>query len=140
LPLQGRGQDAVDDLSAISGQRILIIEDNDDVRESLRLLVELRGNEVVTASDAAKGLEAAASFIPDVVICDIGQPDVDGFELIRSLRLALSGRATRFVAWSGYGRVEDIDRALDSGFDSFVVKSLRPRRGDDASSPLRASP
>jgi PAS domain S-box-containing protein len=139
LPLQARAQDAVDDLSSISGQRILIIEDNDDVRESLRMLVELRGNEVVTASDAAQGLEAATSFVPDLVICDIGLPDVDGLELIRNLRLALSGHATRFVAWSGYGRVEDLDRALDAGFDSFVVKPLRPSRADGVSSPVVAS-
>jgi len=53
-------------------------------------------------------------------------PDVDGYELIRRLKGTLAGHSTRFVALTGYGRVEDRDRALDSGFDAFLVKPLQP--------------
>jgi PAS domain S-box-containing protein len=114
------------DLGAVVGRKVLIIEDNADARESLRVLVELGGNEVRTAADAGEGLLIAESFAPDLVVCDIGLPDVDGYELVQALRDKLAGHATRFVALTGYGRAEDRDRALDSGFDSFLVKPLRP--------------
>ena len=113
------------DLATVSGRKVLIIEDNEDARESLRVLVELGGNEVRTAADAGEGLLIAESFAPDLVVCDIGLPDVDGYELVQALRDKLAGHDTRFVALTGYGRAEDRDRALDSGFDSFLVKPLR---------------
>ena len=125
LPLKAYVPELVADLSSISGRRVLIIEDNDDTRESLRILLEMQGNEVVTAADAAQGLQAAAAFTPELVICDIGLPDVDGFALVRSLRQTLAGQPTRYIAVTGYGRAEDLDRAMDSGFDSFLVKPLR---------------
>lgn len=114
------------DLAKVAGRRVLIIEDNADARESLRLRVELGNNEVRTAADAAEGLRIAETFDPHLVVCDIGLPDVDGYELIRRLKETLAGRSTRFVALTGYGRVEDRDRALDSGFDEFLVKPLQP--------------
>ena len=114
------------DLGAVAGRKVLIIEDNADARESLRVLVELGGNEVRTAANASEGLQIAESFAPDLVVCDIGLPDVDGYELVQALRDKLAGHDTRYVALTGYGRAEDRDRALDSGFDSFLVKPLRP--------------
>lgn len=114
------------DLASVHGARVLIIEDNTDARDSLRLLVELNGNEVMTAANAADGLRIAESFAPELVVCDIGLPDVDGFELVQIMRDTLAGKTTRFIALTGYGRAEDRDRALDSGFDSFLVKPLRP--------------
>ena len=116
----------------MSGRRVLIIEDNADARDSLRLLIEMAGNEVMTAGNAADGLRIAASFAPELVVCDIGLPDVDGYELVQSLRDSLAGQPTRIVALTGYGRVEDRDRALDSGFDAFYIKPLRqPGRPPD---------
>ncbi len=114
------------DLANVAGRRVLIIEDNADARESLRLRVELGNNEVRTAADAAEGLRIAQTFEPHLVVCDIGLPDVDGYELVRRLKDTLAGHPTRFVALTGYGRVEDRDRALDSGFDAFLVKPLQP--------------
>ena len=113
------------DLARVEGCRVLVIEDNTDARESLRLRFELSGNEVRTAAGAAEGLRIAQDFEPDLVVCDIGLPDVDGYELVRKLKDSPSGQETRFVALTGYGRVEDRDRALDSGFDAFLVKPLQ---------------
>ncbi|MEO6030723.1 MAG: ATP-binding protein [Burkholderiaceae bacterium] len=128
LPQSARAQaDAaidVGELAGVAGRRVLIIEDNADSRDSLRLLMELNGNQVMTAADAAEGLRIAQAFIPQLVVCDIGLPDIDGFELVQSLREKLTGEATRFVALTGYGRIEDRDLALDSGFDAFLVKPL----------------
>ena len=126
------------DLGTVTGRKVLIIEDNADARESLRVLVELGGNEVRTAADAGEGLLIAESFAPDLVVCDIGLPDVDGYELVQALREKLAGHATRFVALTGYGRAEDRDRALDSGFDSFLVKPLRPDFMESIGQPLGA--
>ena len=129
IPLRtAAGVPALDewDLASVAGRRVLIIEDNADARESLRLRVELGNNEVRTAADAAEGLRIAETFEPHLVVCDIGLPDVDGYELIRRLKGTLAGHSTRFVALTGYGRVEDRDRALDSGFDAFLVKPLQP--------------
>ena len=120
------GDEPEPDLTSIGGRRVLVIEDNTDARESLRLRFELANNEVRTAADAAEGLRIAQTFDPHLVVCDIGLPDIDGYELVRKLKDALAGRATRFVALTGYGRVEDRDRALDSGFDAFLVKPLQP--------------
>jgi PAS domain S-box-containing protein len=114
------------DLTSVEGRRVLIIEDNTDARESLRLRFELANNEVRTAADAAEGLQIAQTFEPHLVVCDIGLPDIDGYELVRKLKDTLGGHTTRFVALTGYGRVEDRDRALDSGFDAFLVKPLQP--------------
>jgi PAS domain S-box-containing protein len=126
LPLPHASDAAATNLGAITGRRVLIIEDNADARESLRMLVETQGNEVVTAADAAQALAIAARFVPEVVICDIGLPDSDGFKLVRRLRETLAAHDTRYVALTGYGRTEDLDQALNSGFDSFLVKPLRP--------------
>ena len=126
IGMAGGSAAAIDatDLRSITGSRVLIIEDNDDARESLRLLVELGGNEVLTASNAAEGLRLAESSSPHLVVCDIGLPDLDGYELVDVLRSKFADRDTRYVALTGFGRVEDRDRALESGFDSFLIKPL----------------
>lgn len=126
IPLRNAAAAVESDLANVEGRRVLIIEDNTDARESLRLRFELANNEVRTAADAAEGLQIAETFEPHLVVCDIGLPDVDGHELVRRLRDTLAGQPTRFVALTGYGRVEDRDRALDSGFDAFLVKPLQP--------------
>jgi PAS domain S-box-containing protein len=126
IPLHDASAIDESDLTNIEGRRVLIIEDNTDARESLRLRFELGHNEVRTAVDAAEGLRIAETFEPHLVVCDIGLPDVDGYELVRRLKDTLAGQPTRFVALTGYGRVEDRDRALDSGFDAFLVKPLQP--------------
>lgn len=138
LPLHApAGEDAADelDLTAVAGRRVLIVEDNADARESLKLLIEMGGNEVRTAADAAEGLRVAAQFDPQLVVCDIGLPDMEGYELVGKLRETLAGRAASFVALTGFGRVEDRDRALDSGFDTFLVKPLRPASAETSPRP-----
>jgi PAS domain S-box-containing protein len=126
IPLRTAPLSGEPDLTSVEGRRVLVIEDDTDARESLRLRFELGNNEVRTAADAAEGLRIAETFEPHLVVCDIGLPDIDGYELIRKLKDALAGQTTRFVALTGYGRVEDRDRALDSGFDAFLVKPLQP--------------
>ena len=106
--------------------RVLIVEDNADALESLRLQMELWGTEVSTARSAEEALDVAAQFRPQIVLCDIGLPGMDGFRLVAPLREKLKGMPVVFAAVTGYASAEDQQRALDAGFDSFFVKPLNP--------------
>jgi PAS domain S-box-containing protein len=106
--------------------RVLIVEDNADALESLRLQMELWGTEVSTARTAEEALDIAGDFRPQIVLCDIGLPDMDGFRLVEPLREKLKGRPVVFAAVTGYASADDQQRALDAGFDSFFVKPLNP--------------
>ncbi len=114
------------ELSSVTGRRVLIIEDNADSRESLRMLMERRGNDVMAAATAEQGLQIAELFTPEVVVCDIGLPDMDGFGAVQGLRAKLAGQDTRYVALTGYALAEVREHALESGFDTVLFKPLRP--------------
>ncbi|MEO8079357.1 MAG: ATP-binding protein [Caldimonas sp.] len=128
LPLEAEKEDG-DGLEAappLDSFRVLIIEDNADARESLRLQMEMWGNEVTTAASAAEALDKATAARPQIVLCDIGLPGVDGYRLVGSLRRTLEGSPVTYVAVTGYAGGEDQRRALEAGFDAFLVKPLRP--------------
>ncbi len=106
--------------------RVLIVEDDPDALESLRLQMELWGNEVSTARDAEEALAIAARLKPQIVLCDIGLPGMDGLRLVGQLRKELEGLPVVFAAVTGYASPEDQQRALAAGYDSFFVKPLNP--------------
>jgi signal transduction histidine kinase len=107
-----------------AARRILIIEDNDDAREMLRAALTLDGHEVVEGRDGATGLAAAAAAEPDIVLIDIGLPDIDGYEVARQLRARSSNGRIPLVALSGYGQTADLKRAFEAGFDSHLTKPV----------------
>jgi signal transduction histidine kinase/ActR/RegA family two-component response regulator len=102
---------------------ILIVEDNTDARESLRILLEYAGHRVRTASDGAAGLDAALASPPDVALIDVGLPKLDGYEVARRIRTA-SPVPIFLVALTGYGLPDDRARALAAGFDAHLVKPV----------------
>ncbi|MEO8836472.1 MAG: ATP-binding protein [Caldimonas sp.] len=104
--------------------RVLIIEDDADALESLRLQMELWGTEVSVARNADEALVIAAQVRPQIVLCDIGLPGTDGLGLIEPLREKMGGAPVVFAAVTGYASAEDQQRALAAGFDSFFVKPL----------------
>ncbi len=106
--------------------RVLIVEDDADALESLRLQIELWGNEVTTAHNAEEALAVAVAARPQIVLCDIGLPDMDGLRLVRALREKVDGTKVVFVAVTGYAGEDDQERALAAGFDAFLVKPLEP--------------
>jgi CheY-like chemotaxis protein len=108
-------------------RRVLVIEDNVDAAESMRALLELHGHEVSVAHTGPDGVAKAVELRPEVVLCDIGLPGMDGFRLVEPLRAKLKGTPVVFAAVTGYASAEDQRRALDAGFDSFFVKPLNPR-------------
>jgi CheY-like chemotaxis protein len=102
--------------------RIALVEDCDDIRETMRALLELRGHVVIDASDGQAGVALVQQQQPDVALIDIGLPGMNGFGVAAAIRAA--GSSTRLIAVSGYGRPEDRARSSDAGFDAHLVKPL----------------
>lgn len=102
--------------------RVLVIEDNRDAAESLKEALELGAHEVAIAGDGASGLEVAHEFHPQVVLCDIGLPIMDGYEVARRMRCDPELRALYLVALSGYASQEDAQHARAVGFDRHMAK------------------
>lgn len=107
---------------ATPGALVLLIEDNVDAAQTLADILELSGHRVRVAHDGTTGIETARELRPDVVLCDIGLPDVNGYEVARTLRADPSLRSTRLVAVSGYAHYADKQKALDAGFDAHLTK------------------
>ncbi|MGC4115973.1 MAG: ATP-binding protein [Myxococcales bacterium] len=107
---------------ALPRRRILIIEDNVDAADSLREVLELDGHEVAVANDGPAGLALARRTGPDVVLCDIGLPGMDGYAVARAFRLDEALRHVLLVALSGYAQREDMERAAAAGFDHHLAK------------------
>jgi CheY-like chemotaxis protein len=101
-----------------------------------RLLRHL-GFEVNLAFSGPDGVEAARTHKPDVVICDIGLPGLDGFGVARALRLDTGTRGVYLIAQSGYGQAEDVRKAIDAGFDLHLIKPVDFNKLADT---LRAAP
>src|SRR5690606_28654997 len=97
-----------------SALRILLVDDNEDATETLAEILRISGHEVRTAYDGTAALAAAPRFGPDVVILDIGLPDMSGHEVARELRAAGLHDAV-LVGLSGFGAPEDHDRAREAG-------------------------
>jgi CheY-like chemotaxis protein/nitrogen-specific signal transduction histidine kinase len=104
------------------GRLVLIIDDNVDTCQSLSVALGLTGHRVRTAFDGKTGMVSAHELKPDVVLCDIGLPDIDGYEVARTLRADEALRSTRLIALSGYARPEDRKRAAEAGFDAHIAK------------------
>jgi signal transduction histidine kinase len=107
-------------------RRILVIEDHEDTREGLRTLLTLEGHDVTGAPDGVQGIEYALTNRPEVVIIDLGLPQIDGFHVARRLRANADTYYPRLVALTGYGQPEDRRRALEAGFDAYLVKPADP--------------
>lgn len=110
----------------LSVRRVLVVEDSDDAREALQLLLELEGHEVSVAGNGSEALAAALEHPPDVALIDIGLPGIDGFEVARCLRATPHGSTMRLLALTGYSCPEDRARVLEAGFDDHLVKPVDP--------------
>jgi two-component system CheB/CheR fusion protein len=113
--------------AAVIGRRVLIVEDNDDAREMLRILLEREGHEVFVAADGAEGIKLASRVQPELALIDLGLPIIDGYEVARHIRRQLH-QPERLIALTGYGQAEDRQRCLEAGFDEHLVKPVDPGR------------
>ncbi|MFL5329167.1 MAG: response regulator [Gemmataceae bacterium] len=107
--------------------RILVVEDNRDAADSLRMVLELLGHEVRVAYNGRDGVTAARDWRPDVVLCDIGLPGLDGYGVADELRHDPMTAAVRLIAVTGYGQDEDRRRSREAGFDYHLVKPVDAR-------------
>ena len=107
-------------------KRVLVIEDNVDVAEMLAAYLQQIGHEVVQAHDGRSGLDAAIRYRPEVIVCDLGLPGLDGYELARRLRQMTDLRWSLLIAVSGYGDAVDRDKARRAGFSYHITKPADP--------------
>jgi signal transduction histidine kinase/integral membrane sensor domain MASE1/ActR/RegA family two-component response regulator len=106
--------------------RILVVEDNRDAAESLRLLLQILGHETAVAHTGPDGVRLAREWRPQVLLCDIGLPGMDGYDVARTLRREPAMATARLIAITGYGQAEDRNQAARSGFDDYLVKPVNP--------------
>ena len=105
---------------------VAVVEDQEDAREMLRILLEADGVTVHTAGDGLTGAQLIEQVRPDLALVDLGLPVMNGFDLARRVRRA--GVPTRLVALSGYGQESDVQEALSAGFDEHLTKPTDPDR------------
>lgn len=106
--------------------RVLVVEDNADAAESLQILLGCHGFQVTIARTGKEGLAFAKEQQPDVVLCDIGLPQMDGYAVAQALRADVATRDLHLIALTGYGREEERQKALAAGFDDHLVKPADP--------------
>ncbi|HEU5073047.1 MAG TPA: ATP-binding protein, partial [Polyangiaceae bacterium] len=107
-------------------RRVLVVDDNRDAADMLGAALELMGNEVFTAYDGKSALGLAAQHRPEVVLLDLGMPEVDGYEIARRLRSEPWGSQLKLVALTGWGQLGDRQRSREAGFDQHLVKPVEP--------------
>ena len=103
---------------------MLIVEDNRDAAETLRALLELSGHTVEVAYSGLSGVEAAQQFHPHVVLCDLGLPGMDGYQVAAALRRDPTTANARLIALSGYGLEDDLQRSVEAGFNLHLTKPV----------------
>jgi signal transduction histidine kinase len=128
LPARGAAPDEPAALPAPlpKGRRVLVVDDNRDLAESLAMVLRLWGHDVRVAYDGRAALEAARAQPPEVVFLDIGLPHLDGFEVARRMREHPELKGARIVAVTGYGCDEDRKRSQEAGFDVHLTKPVDP--------------
>lgn len=106
--------------------RILLIEDNPQNRYLATFLLERRGHEVVPAETGPQGLALAADMRPDLILLDIQLPDMDGYEVARTLKADPELRAIPIVAVTSYAMVGDREKCLAAGAQGYIEKPINP--------------
>jgi PAS domain S-box-containing protein len=125
LPLVKHDEEQVREAAvSASSARILVVDDNADAADSLKLLLQLDGHRVEAALSSAEALERVRSFKPEIVLLDIGLPDMDGYEVARRIRAVPEHARVQLIALTGYGQAEDKERAKASGFDDHLIKPV----------------
>jgi len=102
--------------------RILVVEDNVDAADSIRDVLSLCEQQVEVVHDGREAVVRARTLRPDLILCDIGLPGIDGYEVARLLRQEPGLEHTRLIALTGYALPEDVKRAADAGFDGHLAK------------------
>ena len=110
--------------AALSGSRILVVDDNKDSADSLAMLLRLKGNEIRTAQDGLEAVRVAETFHPELVLLDIGLPKLNGYDVARRIRQQPWSQNVILVALTGWGQDEDRRRSKEAGFNFHIVKPV----------------
>ncbi len=124
-PLSNNGEpNARRECPMTARRRVLVVDDNVDALESLSRIVTYMGNEVRKAHDGLEAIDVAREFLPDIVLMDLGMPNLNGYEAARRMRQEPWAQQVRFIATTGWGQDEDRRRTADAGFDRHLVKPI----------------
>jgi len=107
-------------------RRVLVVDDSRDAAEMMALMLEFMGNEVRTAFTGTQAIAAAAAFRPELILMDIGMPELDGYEAARRIRGEPWGRDICIIALTGWGQERDRVRSREAGCDGHLVKPVEP--------------
>jgi CheY-like chemotaxis protein len=107
-------------------KRVLVVDDNADVAESLALVLSSNGFRVRTANDGERAIEIVREFEPDAVVLDLGMPGMSGYEAGRRIRGGPRGKELLLIAYTGWGQLDDRRRTREAGFDDHFVKPFSP--------------
>ncbi|HYE88671.1 MAG TPA: response regulator [Vicinamibacterales bacterium] len=111
---------------AKQGFRILVVDDNHDSALSLAMMLSIMGHETHTAHDGESAVATAESFLPDVVLLDIGLPKLNGYEVAHRIRERAWGASMFLIAVTGWGQEEDRQRSSEVGLNVHMVKPVEP--------------
>jgi|CXWL01.1.fsa_nt_gi two-component system CheB/CheR fusion protein len=110
----------------IPSRRILVVDDNHDSADSLAMLLRLNGHETRTAHDGLQAVDAALAFRPEVILLDLGMPNLNGYEACRRIRAQASGKDIMIIATTGWGQDQAREASKAAGFDAHLVKPVNP--------------
>jgi DNA-binding response OmpR family regulator len=105
-------------------RRVLVIEDDATAARTMELFLSRKGHTVEVAHSGRGGVEAARRFKPEVILCDIGLPEFDGYQVAQCLRQEPAFKAVYIIGVSGYGHERDKVRAWQAGFNAYLVKPV----------------
>jgi PAS domain S-box-containing protein len=125
-PVRPRNRTSPTSGDAVVSRRVLVADDNCDAANSLAILLGLDGHEVTVVHDGRGAIAAFDAIQPEVVMLDIGMPDLDGYEVARYMRRGTLGRAVTLIAITGWGQDSDKARALAAGFNHHFTKPIGP--------------
>jgi CheY-like chemotaxis protein len=111
-----------------TAQRIVLIDDNRDLADSTRMVLELSGHKVHVAYSGAEGIAAVRRLAPQVIICDIGLPGMSGYDVCRQLCSDGGAASSLKIALSGHGSNSNKEQAIEAGFDLFLLKPVDPQQ------------
>ncbi|MCF2488072.1 PAS domain S-box protein [Dyadobacter sp. CY347] len=123
-PSSAKGITGISSGQQLRGQRVLVIDDNVDATILVTLLLQLKGFEVESRKSGLEGIRAAETIMPAVILCDIGMPEMDGYQTAKMIRQQPWGKNIPLIALTGYGQQEDKQLAQNAGFDSHLIKPV----------------
>lgn len=106
--------------------RVLVVDDDPQVLKLLRLNLEMEGYDVVSAADGNQALDAVANHSPDLIICDVMMPGIDGFEVVRRIRSDEANAGLPIVMLSAKAMGSDVKEGIQAGANEYVTKPFDP--------------